>query len=421
MGAHSMTVEAQVQISVGAKTEQGKREENQDNMTGFTSPFGSVYVVADGMGGHRGGAEASRIVVESFRKYLSSASENMPLAEALQQATNSTNAEVYRRGQTGDQAVAGMGSTVVLAVVRNTPAGSELVVGHVGDSRAYLFRHGELRRLTRDHSAVQRLVDMQIVTPDQARSHPDASVLTRALGQQPEVTMDVMSPELLQADDVVLLCSDGLHGYVNDDPIRAELESPRPPAEIARSLVQLALRSGSDDNITVQVLRAADPAVANRRSKTGMVAGSTTGERRAVPSPAQNQLLTHLGAAILGIILGVVGTLTWMHFWGPKPVDPGKKVVVQTGDQQNPPKKQENKGPESEKNSVEKPRKSNDASSQRDTGGEDTHSGANGTQQGTPGKDKKPKHSSGHSQDATQNSDHPQDQQDPKDIEEQLR
>ncbi len=301
-------------VNVGAQTEQGRRTENQDNMTGFSSPLGSVYVVADGMGGHRGGAEASRIAIDSYRKNLTAIPENVPFADALQRATSIANDEMHTRGVSGDPAVEGMGSTVVLAVVRETSAGAELSIGHIGDSRAYLFRGGVLRRLTRDHTAVQRLLDAGLVSPEEAKNHPDASVLTRALGKQAEVAMDLMEPLALEPGDLVLLCSDGLSGYVPDDVIQNELAADRAPGETARALISVALRRGSDDNITVQVLRVSENP--NRQKAALLAAAARTqsplahSQSRATvlddaePEPRHWFVLSYVGVLLLGFVLG---------------------------------------------------------------------------------------------------------------------
>jgi PPM family protein phosphatase len=245
-------------LGVGARSEKGRREENQDKMTAFPTSLGTVYIVADGMGGHRGGAEASHLVIEGYRKHLTSFQEGAGLPDVLQAATVLTNAEILEAGHSGDPAVAGMGSTVVMAVLRTGANGMEMLTGHIGDSRAYLLRSGSLHRLTRDHSAVQRMVDAQILTPEAARSHPDSNVLTRALGQQPNVVIDVSMPEPLLPGDTLLLCSDGLWGYVPDEQLQHELSLDRSASEAADALADLALEQGSDDNITLQVLRLED-------------------------------------------------------------------------------------------------------------------------------------------------------------------
>ena len=323
-------------VNVGAQTEQGRRTENQDNMTGFSSPLGSVYVVADGMGGHRGGAEASRIAIDSYRKNLTAIPENVPFADALQRATSIANDEMHTRGVSGDPAVEGMGSTVVLAVVRQTAAGAELSIGHIGDSRAYLFRGGVLRRLTRDHTAVQRLLDAGLVSPEEAKNHPDASVLTRALGKQAEVAMDLMEPLALEPGDVVLLCSDGLSGYVPDEVIQNEVAADRAPGETARALISVALRRGSDDNITVQVLRVSENPKRQKAALLG-AAAHTQAQNRATgldddePEPRHWFVLSYVGVLLLGFVLGFAARPAYEKFeqlFNAPPVQPVKQNPV---------------------------------------------------------------------------------------------
>ena len=135
------------EIRAGAHSAKGLREENQDAMTRFQSRFGEVVLVADGMGGHQGGAVASDMVAKRFRFHLDAAAETtIPVAEALQQAAMRVNDEIYERGHAGDPAVAGMGSTLVVAVLRRSPVGQEVIVANAGDSRAYLLREGVLRQ-----------------------------------------------------------------------------------------------------------------------------------------------------------------------------------------------------------------------------------------------------------------------------------
>jgi protein phosphatase len=246
-------------ISVGAASETGLREQNQDCMTGISSPFGAVYVVADGMGGHRGGAEASRRVVESFERHLLSIPGTTPARDALSLAIRLANVDVLEVSRSGNAEFAGMGSTVVLALVRQAAAGLqgglELIVAHVGDSRAYLYREGVLRQLTKDHTQVQWLIDSQALDEVAARSHPGASVLTRAMGQSTDLQADISEPLMLQGEDRILLCSDGLSGFATGEQIAHAMAQFGDPTECAAGLVRLALASGSDDNITVQILR----------------------------------------------------------------------------------------------------------------------------------------------------------------------
>jgi serine/threonine protein phosphatase PrpC len=248
-------------IRAGAESAKGLREENQDAMTRFLSRYGEVILVADGMGGHQGGATASDMVVKRYRLHLESMPPNMPLAEALQHAAAQINDEIHERGHSGDPAVAGMGSTLVLAVLTQSASGWDVTVANAGDSRAYLVRDGVLRQLTKDHTAVQRMIDAGILTEANARNHPNASVLTRALGQQPGVTVEVYPPVPLQGGDGLLLCSDGLSGYVVDSEISRVIAASPDPNGAVRSLVETALKSGSDDNITVQFLRLGEKAL----------------------------------------------------------------------------------------------------------------------------------------------------------------
>ncbi len=250
-----MTQQAEMTLGVGARSEKGRRDENQDKMTAFSTSLGTFYIVADGMGGHRGGAAASHKVVEGYRAHLSSFHEGMEFARILQHATELTNADILAEGRSGDPSVAGMGSTVVMAMLRSAPAGMEILTAHVGDSRAYLLRDGTLTQLTHDHSAVQRMVDEQMISAEVARSHPDLNVLTRALGKQPDIEIEVGPMWPLLPGDAVLLCTDGLWGHLSEQEIVHELSVERSASEGADALVELALERGSDDNITVQILR----------------------------------------------------------------------------------------------------------------------------------------------------------------------
>src|SRR5262245_43752591 len=184
------------QLRVGPKTHPGKvRNENQDRMSRFISPLGEVFIVADGMGGHQGGATAAIMTIEGFESQLSAATLDASFEISLQDAAAKTNEQIFRAANSGDPTTAKMGSTVVLALV----SGDRVSVAHAGDSRAYLFRGGRLLRLTKDHSAVQRMIDHNMLTEAEARDHPDASVILRAFGQKPQIELEVSAPFTLQA------------------------------------------------------------------------------------------------------------------------------------------------------------------------------------------------------------------------------
>jgi serine/threonine protein phosphatase PrpC len=152
-----------------------------------------------------------------------------------------------------------MGSTVVVAVVQQQAAGPCAWIGHVGDSRAYLVRAGRLTRLTTDHSAVQVMLSRNLITPEEARNHPDASVLTRSLGQQPEVEIDIEQLPLAFGD-TLMLCSDGLWGFVSELDIQQMVNAPgRTLESSAHGLLELALTAGGNDNIGISMARVVGP------------------------------------------------------------------------------------------------------------------------------------------------------------------
>jgi protein phosphatase len=239
-------------INAAARSHPGiVRVENQDRCAQFRSPLGDVFLVADGMGGANGGATAAQMVVDAFRNELTSLPSSMSYAEALQLATRSVAAQVHLRGNDGNPEIAGMGSTVVLALISD----HKLVVGHVGDSRAYLYREHRLTRLTRDHTVVQRMVDCGMISEESARNHPEASVLSRAFGQSPQVDLEISAPIDLREGDGVLLCSDGLCGYVGEPALEQTLKQfETTPEEAVSALIQLALETGGEDNVTVSYI-----------------------------------------------------------------------------------------------------------------------------------------------------------------------
>ncbi len=291
----------QFALAVGARTERGRREENQDRMSAFSVGSGYVYLIADGMGGHRGGMDASRLVAEGFREHLSALAPDTPLPEALERAASAVHAELLQAGAAAD-ATKGMGSTVVLAAFLRQAAADMFLVAHVGDSRAYLWRGGSLRRLTADHSVVQRMVGDNLLTPDEARSHPHANILTRAFGQQASISLEISPAEPVQDGDVFLLCSDGLWGSIGDDVLAEQLAAAVDPDRLAEQLVQLALARGSDDNITVQVIRLTAQVHALPVKAPTSNAGRRTG------------LLLAL-VVLLSVLAGVGAYLIMLHHW----------------------------------------------------------------------------------------------------------
>jgi len=244
--------------SNGARSETGfVRGENQDRMGQARSPFGTIHVVSDGMGGHRGGGLAAEITVEALIDALGRETNPTALPKSLEQAFQHANHVVYERGHSNDPATDGMGATAVVLLT----SGRNMLLGHVGDSRAYLFsrKKNQLRRLTKDHTRVQTMIDSGMLQPSEAETHPDASVLERAIGHRPTVKVDISRWQRLRPGDHLLLCSDGLSGYVTDKEIAAVFRNNMNPAELTDLLVALALTKGGEDNVTVQVIRYGNP------------------------------------------------------------------------------------------------------------------------------------------------------------------
>ena len=253
----------QLVVSVGVQCHVGnERTENQDRVTRAATPFGDLFVVADGVGGYQGGAEAAQATADGFVSFLNSHG-NLSLNDALQQAVRAISADLQQRS-VANPGRHGMGSTVVLAVIQGTTA----TYAHAGDSRAYLLRDRQLRQLTRDHSVMERLVSQGILSSEQARQHPDASVLTRAIGSLSEISLDI-ADLALQPNDALLLCSDGLWAYAPHKEMEAVVASENlSAAAVATALLNLALKGGGGDNISIQFLRLKAVEAANRAKAT---------------------------------------------------------------------------------------------------------------------------------------------------------
>ncbi len=248
------------------------RKENQD---AFLLPPREaepwLLAVADGMGGMAGGAVASRLALEVLAREVARALEgNQPWGAALRRAVEAANREVWRRAQ-AEPGLRGMGTTLVAALL----GGRRLVAANVGDSRAYLLRGGELRQLSEDHSLVQQEVAQGLITPEQARTHAMKNVLTRAVGADEEVEVDLFSREL-EGGELLLLCSDGLHGVLPDAAIREILLGTPRLEEAARRLVEAANQMGGPDNVSVVLARVeevepaeAEPGTDTQRRRTG--------------------------------------------------------------------------------------------------------------------------------------------------------
>lgn len=226
-----------------ARTDTGRERSGNEDAAFARAP---LFVVADGMGGARGGEIASRLAVEVFEAGLGAGDG---IEGRLVSLVKEANARIYGRAQ-GERQLHGMGTTLTAAYLE----GDSVAIAHVGDSRAYLLRDGELTRLTQDHSLVSELVRHGKLTEEQAAEHPQRSIITRALGPEPTVEVDTWRYPV-RAGDVLLLCSDGLTSMVAEERIAEILGRHRRLADAAEELIRQANAAGGRDNITVVLAR----------------------------------------------------------------------------------------------------------------------------------------------------------------------
>ena len=230
-------------VAYGATSDVGRvREANEDSYL-VAEP---LFVVADGMGGHIAGDVASSTAVKVIEGGSSQLSSEDPAT--LTKIISDANAAIWDKAQS-DPALRGMGTTCTLVLVDE----DRVHIAHVGDSRAYRLREGQLEQLTEDHTLVGRMVQEGRLSVEEAQHHPQRSIITRALGVDEDVQVDLDTVEL-SAGDRLLICSDGLSSMVEDDQIRDVLARETDPQKAADGLVQLANEAGGDDNITVVVI-----------------------------------------------------------------------------------------------------------------------------------------------------------------------
>jgi protein phosphatase len=222
----------------------GRRRTNEDAM--LVDSRAGLFVVADGMGGHNAGEVASALAIRTIHEILTGAG---PAEPALADAMCAANERVLEAAGV-DPECTGMGTTVVAAHVDDR----HLVFGSVGDSRIYLWSGGALTQLTRDDSWVSRVLPEEVLTPEDAQRHPMRHVLTKVIGLRQDLEPAVAARPF-ERGDVLLLCSDGLHGSVGDQQIIDALRSSDPVDAIAGRLVEQALAAGASDNVTAVVVR----------------------------------------------------------------------------------------------------------------------------------------------------------------------
>jgi len=245
-----MSEPSNLQVTFEAHSDVGReRSENQDAFGSNRRPgFGSFFV-CDGMGGHAGGSTASRLAVSVIEQRL--AESQLPPRERIEQAIREANDAIHDKAAR-ERELRGMGTTIVFVGIDEER--SEAYVAHVGDSRVYHLRGSILRRVTKDHTMVQRLVDEGLLTEEQAEHHPNSNIISRSLGGRPEVEVEFTdAPMAIQDGDLFVLCSDGLHGLVTEMEI-ARIAAAMPPAEAVRKLIARANEEGGHDNITAEIV-----------------------------------------------------------------------------------------------------------------------------------------------------------------------
>lgn len=294
-----------MKLSVGARTDVGRvREANEDSYLAKEP----MFAVADGMGGHIAGDVASATAVEVLQKEEQQISAD---PDSLVRVLQDANAAIHDKAA-ADPSLHGMGTTCTLVMVD----GATARVAHVGDSRAYLVRDGELTQVTEDHTLVGRMVREGRLSPEEAEHHPQRSIITRALGVDSNVDIDVFSLDLNEGDRL-LICSDGLSSMISGDEIAAVLQEETDAQRAADRLVESANDAGGEDNITVVVIdvgveaAGASPpapshaAAAEARASTDPAAD--TGYHRAVDVIPSKRSWGRRAAIVLGVVVVLLG------------------------------------------------------------------------------------------------------------------
>ena len=226
------------------------REMNQDYYFSSDTAVGNLpnlFIVADGMGGHKAGDYASRYTIERVVASVSRNTGEEPIA-IMKEAINKAN-ELLVAESREDESKSGMGTTLVIGTI----IGNKLFVANIGDSRLYVVGQN-MRQITRDHSLVDEMVRLGEIDPSEARLHPDKNIITRAIGAQKNVKADFFEVELAK-DDYVIMCTDGLTNMVKDEEILDIVRINKEPEDIAEKLVKLANDNGGRDNITVTIIK----------------------------------------------------------------------------------------------------------------------------------------------------------------------
>lgn len=306
-----------------ALTDTGRRRRRNEDALYCEPP---LFAVADGMGGAQAGEIASQLAAESLREH---AGGGLPASEQVVELIRAANRRVHSYSSE-NISTRGMGTTMTVALIEN----DTIVIGHVGDSRAYLLRDGRLEQLTQDHSLVAELVRSGRLSPEEAETHPQRSVITRALGTDAEVDVDVFSL-LARNGDLVLLCSDGLTSMLTNEQIeRVLLEKRGSLDEAAKELVRAANEAGGEDNITVVLFEletGAELASELDEARTLTEIDAVPALRVEKPGRSRELRLALIGvvvATVFGLVALAAFAVSNSHFVG---VEPDGRVAVYQG------------------------------------------------------------------------------------------
>jgi PPM family protein phosphatase len=308
-------------LDFDAQTDKGMvRSENQDR-TGHwidgkddvAREHGRLFVVCDGMGGHNGGSVASATAVEalvsSFRE-----STHRGIKRRLGYAIDRANAAV-RTKAAQDVTLRNMGTTCVALVLR----GHRAQVAHIGDSRAYLFREGAAEQITRDHTYLNDLIEIGLLTPERARNHPERNIITRCIGMSDALQVDFNSREL-QPGDVFLLCTDGLYNYVEGDEMRRLAQTLTAKAA-CEALLKLANNRGGEDNITCLIVKVS---ALHPQQPIDVAEDATPNDPQPISSGIRHSYVTPSGHVVRGRLSGTditdmipvpIGRRPWWGGW----------------------------------------------------------------------------------------------------------
>ena len=296
------TLPRELDLDVAKLTDVGRVRPRNEDFVGYFIPSepqqlahkGSIYLVADGMGGHQAGEVASQQAVELvIDNYYNDPSDDV--GASLAHAFHLANEKIYSQSLS-DPAKNGMGTTLVAAVI----LGRRVYMANVGDSRAYLINKAGIIQITEDHSLVEEQVRAGLLTPEQARRHPQRNLVTRALGSRASMEVDLFEREIA-AGDILLLCSDGLTGRVENQEIAAIVQEA-PPQEAVQQLIALANERGGNDNITALVISTREERDSIRESPGIPFRAKPTSGSRMVP-------MLVIVATILALVLAAVAAV----------------------------------------------------------------------------------------------------------------